>query len=246
MQESKCTERKCLDDSNLFVVKSYLLFGSTWSLSLKIFQRSTVCDCEICEWTTEKAFCSEVTWFYTRWWLSNVCRFHPETLGQKKSILKNMFEMGGSTTILFKGCTLSRLVTKRWRFSTKVTPLVLKKRDYFNRKIHLPTIIFQRKIHQPNLHIWLMLWWMVSMKFVQGCHSSSQWGGAKSSGDPSGTALGVLECPKIQLPRNFASCKIFKTNDPKPKQRRNMAVAFVLVVFFLVENLSGKEIIQDS
>lgn len=71
-------------------------------------------------------------------------------------------------------------------FPRKLPHMSLKKKGLFNRKIHLPTIIFQRKIHQPNLHIWLMLWWMVSMKFVQGCHSSSQRGGAKSSGDPSG------------------------------------------------------------
>ena len=64
------------------------------------------------------------------------------------------------------------------------------------------------------------------MKFVQGCHSSSQRGGAKSSGDPSETN--------------------FKTNDPKPQQRRNSGGGVCLGCrFFGRDFLSGKEITSE-
>lgn len=109
-------------------------------------------------------------------------------------------------------------------FPQKLPHMSFKEGDYFNRKIDLPTIFFRGKyINQTFIFGWCFGGWF---PFVQGCHSSSQRGGAKSSGDPSGTN--------------------FKTHAPKPQQLRNMAVAFVLAVFFLVEMFfSGKEITSE-
>lgn len=132
--------------------------------------------------------------------------------------------MGGSTTILFQGCTLSRLVTKRWKVFHKSYPTCPLKKETMSigKYIFQPFFSEENASTKPSYLVDAL---------VDGFHSSKV-----------ATALlneGELKAAVIQAGR------ISKQTTQSPNKGETWRWRLSWLSFFLVEKFSGKEIISE-